>query len=55
MLKLVVSSHSQNFNIFVNADAAANPNANARGSTIALPVFSYRRAKNVLSVDMSCL
>ena len=31
----------------VNTDAVtANTSANARGSAIALPVFSYRQAKN---------
>ena len=39
---------TKNINILSNADADANADANAVVTAIALPVLTYRRAKNYL-------
>ena len=42
----LIKTLTKNFNILSNADADANANADAGVIAIALPVLSYRRAKN---------
>ena len=45
----LVAGH-KNFNILSNADADADANADALVTAIALPVLTYRRAKNTVQL-----
>ena len=62
MFMRYIKTLTKNFNILSNADADADANANANAdadadagvTAIALPVLSYRRAKNQLCRHSTC-